>query len=78
MQVKLGEYESAMTGFQQIMDQNPYSYESLTASWDYAATSLLIQGQGGGESSYKFQVTNFCLVNFFPIRNIYISVTRNS
>ena len=47
--VKLGEYESAMTGFQQIMDQNPYSYEALTTSWDYAATSLLIQGQGGGE-----------------------------
>ncbi|MBS1517223.1 MAG: right-handed parallel beta-helix repeat-containing protein, partial [Bacteroidetes bacterium] len=59
--VKLGEYESAMTGFQQIMDQNPYSYEALTASWDYAATSLLLlnqSGSGGGFSNYKLQISN--------------------
>jgi len=49
-----------MTGFQQIMDQNPYSYEALTASWDYAATSLLLlnqTGSGGGFSNYKLQIT---------------------
>ncbi|MBK8980780.1 MAG: hypothetical protein IPM38_00285 [Ignavibacteria bacterium] len=30
--VSLGEYQSAMTGFQQIINQNPFSYEGLTAS----------------------------------------------
>jgi hypothetical protein len=64
----LGEYESAMTGFQQIINQNPYGYEGLVASWDYAATSLLLsaQGSGGGISNYlprgeadEFQVTSY-------------------
>jgi len=50
--VALGQYQSAMTGFQQIINQNPYSYEGLVASWDYAATSLLLSGgSGGGEKS---------------------------
>ncbi len=50
--VSLGLYESAMTGFQQIINQFP-SYEGLLASWDYAATSLLNSqgGSGGGASS---------------------------
>ena len=48
--VALGQYESAMDGFEQIINQNPYSYEGLVASWDYAATSLLdsLHGSGGG------------------------------
>ncbi len=48
--VSLGLYESAMTGFQQIINQFPYSYEGLLASWDFAATSLLNSqgGTGGG------------------------------
>ena len=46
--VSLGMYESAMTGFQEIVNQNPYSYEGLIAGWDYSATSLLSGGQGGG------------------------------
>ena len=45
--VKLGQYESAMAGFQQIMNMFPYSYEGLIASWDYAATSLLSAGGSG-------------------------------
>jgi hypothetical protein len=44
--VKLGAYQSALDGFQYIMTQNPYSYEGLIASWDYAATYLLM-GSGG-------------------------------
>ncbi len=47
--VKLGQYQSALDGFQYIMTQNPYSYEGLVASWDYAATYLLM-GQGGSLS----------------------------
>ncbi|HAY35171.1 MAG TPA: hypothetical protein DCY06_13660, partial [Bacteroidetes bacterium] len=31
--VSLGEYQSAMSGFQQIINQNPFSYEGLTAGW---------------------------------------------
>ncbi|MCU0371836.1 MAG: T9SS type A sorting domain-containing protein [Ignavibacteria bacterium] len=47
--VKLKQYQSALDGFQYIMTQNPYTYEGLVASWDYAATYLLM-GSGG---SYK-------------------------
>lgn len=51
--VTLGLYESAMSGFQQIINQFPYSYEGLLASWDYAAVSLLNSqgGSGGGINS---------------------------
>ncbi|MBK6504828.1 MAG: T9SS type A sorting domain-containing protein [Ignavibacteria bacterium] len=53
--VSLGLYESAMTGFQQIINQFPYSYEGLLASWDYAATSLLnSQGGSGGGATSKY------------------------
>ena len=50
--VRLKEYQSAMTGFQQIIQQNPYSYEALLASWDYSATHLLdsLNGHSGGFS----------------------------
>ena len=35
-----------MQGFQYIMQQFPYGFEGLVASWDYAATSLLMQSGG--------------------------------
>lgn len=44
--VQLHQYTSALTGFQDIMMQNPYSYEGLMASWDYAATQLLANSGG--------------------------------
>jgi tetratricopeptide (TPR) repeat protein len=47
--VLLKQYSSALSGFQQIINQNPASYEGLVARWDYMATSLLMQGQGGSE-----------------------------
>jgi hypothetical protein len=47
--VLLHQYSSALSGFQQIINQNPASYEGLIARWDYMATSLLMQGQGGSE-----------------------------
>jgi len=49
--VRMREYSQALAGFQQIINQNPYSYEGLIARWDYMATSLLVQGQGGAYSS---------------------------
>jgi len=51
--VKLKEYQSAMTGFLQIIQQNPYTYEALLASWDYSATHLLdsLNGHSGGFSN---------------------------
>jgi len=49
--VRMHEYSQALAGFQQIINQNPYSYEGLIARWDYMATSLLVQGQGGAYSS---------------------------
>jgi hypothetical protein len=58
--VRLRQYQSAMTGFQQIMQQNPYSYEALLASWDYASTHLLdsLHGTGGGLSNDQLQMYN--------------------
>ncbi len=47
--VLLHQYTSALQGFQQIINGNPYGYEGLIAKWDYMAVSLLMQGQGGGE-----------------------------
>ena len=44
--VKLHQYSSAMQGFQYILQQFPYGFEGLVASWDYAATSLLMQSGG--------------------------------
>jgi hypothetical protein len=49
--VKLRQYSSALAGFQQIINENPYSFEGLVAKWDYMATNLLDSlGQGGGEA----------------------------
>ena len=57
--VRLHQYTSALSGFQQIINQNPYSYEGLVARWDYMATSLLMQGQGGGEiSEFGFSISD--------------------
>ena len=54
--VKLGLYQSALEGFQYIMTQNPYTYEGLVASWDYAATYLLM-GTGGSYNGNNEQLT---------------------
>ncbi|MBE2256705.1 MAG: hypothetical protein IAE65_10940 [Ignavibacteria bacterium] len=45
--VKLGEYQSALSGFQQIMQNFPYSWEGVVAGWDYSATQLLAGGGTG-------------------------------
>jgi hypothetical protein len=46
----LGQYQSALTGFSDIVTNNPNTYDALVASWDYAATTLLLNGgQGGGD-----------------------------
>lgn len=45
--VILKQYTSALQGFQEIINQNPYSYEGLVASWDFAATNLLANNSGG-------------------------------
>ena len=60
--VSLTQYESAMTGFLEIMEENPYSYEGLVASWDFSATSLLFEsggGAGGGISNYELGIKNY-------------------
>ncbi len=61
--VRIGEYQSALNGFQSIIYENPYSYEGLLARWDYAATSLLLQGSGGGKKdNYELGITNYELM----------------
>jgi tetratricopeptide (TPR) repeat protein len=46
----LGQYTSALQGFQTIINEFPTSYNGLVARWDYMATQLLdtSSGQGGG------------------------------
>ena len=65
--VVLKQFTSALDGFQLIMQQNPYTYEGLCASWDYAATHLLdsIHGSGGALSntSEEKQLTVFDLTD---------------
>ncbi len=49
--IALRDFGGAMSGLQQIMNQNPYSYEGLIASWDYMSAyvqSLDSSGSGGG------------------------------
>jgi hypothetical protein len=53
--VKLKQYQSALDGFQYIMTQNPYTYEGLVASWDYAATYLLMGTGGSYKGDYEEQ-----------------------
>ncbi|MCI0472717.1 MAG: hypothetical protein L0Y76_03950 [Ignavibacteria bacterium] len=55
--VPLHQYTSALAGFQDIIVQNPYSYEGLLASWDYAAT-LLLANSGGAYSNKKTDELN--------------------
>lgn len=47
--VNLHQYSSAMSGFQQIITENPYSYEALVAHWDYMAVYILDSLSGGSE-----------------------------
>ncbi len=54
--IALRDYDGAMSGLQQIMNQNPYSYEGLIASWDYMSAyvqSLDSSGGGGGGKNYS-------------------------
>ncbi|MCI0474571.1 MAG: hypothetical protein L0Y76_13420, partial [Ignavibacteria bacterium] len=55
--VHLHQYTSALDGYQDIMVQNPYSYEGLLASWDYAAT-LLLSNTGGAYSNKETDELN--------------------
>ncbi|MBS1494937.1 MAG: T9SS type A sorting domain-containing protein [Bacteroidetes bacterium] len=50
--VAINKYEDALMGFDLIIQQNPNTYLGLLASWDYAATILLMNssGMGGGYS----------------------------
>jgi len=61
--IALGQYQSALAGFEDIIMQNPYDQIGVLASWDYAATYLLIDtlpGSGGlnelSESSYEYLI----------------------
>ena len=59
-----------MQGFQLIINNYPYSYEGLVARWDYMATSLLMQGQGGGEVMEDFGFEN---LDFENMSNEYLN-----
>jgi TolA-binding protein len=44
----LGQYASALQGFETIINQFPTSYEGLVARWDYMATNLFSNSGGAG------------------------------
>lgn len=66
--VILGEYSSALSGFYAIMQNYPYNWEGIVASWDYAATQLISQsGSGGGElSNLEAQKAELSILNDDP------------
>ncbi|MGV8018507.1 MAG: T9SS type A sorting domain-containing protein [Ignavibacteria bacterium] len=57
--VYLEQYQSALAGFEDIIAQNPYGYEGLLASWDYAATLLLMDTIGAGGMSNKSELNEY-------------------
>jgi len=62
--VQLNQYTSALTGFQDIIVQNPYTYDGLIASWDYAATQLLVNSGGAyKDNSLELYPAVFGLLN---------------
>ncbi|MCX6162590.1 MAG: T9SS type A sorting domain-containing protein [Ignavibacteriae bacterium] len=64
--VELKEYESALKGLRIIIDHNPYGYEGLYASWDYAAINLLLKhskSSGGKNNKSDNQYVNPDTVN---------------
>ncbi|MEI7484895.1 MAG: T9SS type A sorting domain-containing protein [Ignavibacteriota bacterium] len=80
--VKLGQYQSALDGFQYIMIQNPYTYEGLVAAWDYAATYLLMGTGGSYKGDYEEQTEELntppdTLLNRMTKRDINTSINTN-
>ena len=69
--VSLKQYTSALEGFNLIIQQNPYTYEGLVASWDFAATHLL-DSIGGSSGGYNGK-TEEKLLTAFDITNRYDS-----
>jgi hypothetical protein len=73
--VRLHQYTSALDGFQDIMAQNPYSYEGVVASWDYAATLLLANSSGGfaGDEENMQEISNIESNSEFLVDSIRIN-----
>ena len=69
--MSLKQYTSALEGFRLIIQQNPYTYEGLVASWDFAATHLL-DSLGGSSGGYNGK-TEEKLLTAFDITNRYDS-----
>lgn len=57
--VKMRLYSQALAGFQQIINENPYSYEGLIARWDYMATSLLAPQGGAFNSEFGLEISDY-------------------
>jgi hypothetical protein len=74
--VLLHQYSAALAGFQQIINNNPYSYEGLVAHWDYMATSLLVNGQGGGEGQESMTNDELRMTGDKSISNFGLSIAN--
>ncbi|HLT23889.1 MAG TPA: right-handed parallel beta-helix repeat-containing protein, partial [Ignavibacteria bacterium] len=55
----LGDYSSAMAGFEDIMNNYPNTYDALIASWDYSATVLLLNGGSSGGNRNAGSIINY-------------------
>ena len=47
---KLKDYNNALAGYDNIIDNHPDPVRRITASWDRAAVLLMMSGNGGGEA----------------------------
>jgi len=56
--VNMKNYSGAISGYENIINNNPNPIACLTANWDRAAVTLLMQGSGGGLSSSADEVIN--------------------
>lgn len=53
---KMKQYSEAISGYENIMQNHPNPVTRLTASWDRAATVLLMNGGGGGKSDESTEI----------------------
>ena len=73
--VALEQYQSALDGLEDIIQQNPYSYDGLLASWDYASVQLIMQnlpGGGGEINKEESEIANKNEISEFLIDSLRI------
>jgi hypothetical protein len=76
--VHLQQFTSALDGYQDIIVQNPYSYEGLVASWDYASTLLLANSGGAYSNNEDESLNSFVLESQFLVDSLRMKRLMNT